>query len=96
MPISDKDDAALADLRWHWDSAYEISHDGGAWTARFLEGTATLSASSADELRDLVREDYWERKASARRVGQVPGGMEAAVCGAGELALRRLIDEGII
>ena len=31
------DQEQLADLRWHWDLAYEINLCGGTWTARFLD-----------------------------------------------------------
>ena len=79
----------LADLRWHWDLAYEINLSGETWTARFLGGPGRLSAGSADELRDLIRADYAARKA-AEASGGAPG------MGEGERALRRLVDDGMV
>jgi hypothetical protein len=85
----------LADLRWHWDSAYEINVSGQAWTARFLGGAETLQAASAGELRLLIRADYAARKTAATSecaLADVP----RCAMGAGERALRRLRDEGLI
>jgi len=79
----------LADLRWHWDLAYEISLSGEAWTARFLGGPGALSAGSAEELRNLIRADYAGRKAA-----ETSGGTPSM--GEGERALRRLVDEGLV
>jgi len=79
----------LADLRWHWDLAYEINLSGGTWTARFLGGPGTLSAGSADELRHLIRADYAVRKAAEAAGGTLE-------MGEGERALRRLVDEGLV
>src|SRR5580658_5773165 len=39
------DQEQLADLRWHWDLAYEINLCGGTWTARFLTGADMFSAA---------------------------------------------------
>lgn len=87
------EDGQLAALRWHWDLAYEINLIGGKWTARFLAGTDVLSAASADDLRLLIRADYQGRTASrAANQAGTPGGE----LGAGERALRRLRDEGVI
>jgi hypothetical protein len=79
----------LADLRWHWDLAYEINLSGETWTARFLGGPGTLLAGSADELRDLIRADYAARKAAEAADGTLE-------MGEGERALRRLVDEGLV
>ncbi len=87
---------ALADLRWHWEEAYEINRAGQTWTARFKADTATLSADSADELRKLIRQDYFDRK-TLERSGQATAGTTGdPVVGAGERALRLLRDEGVI
>ncbi len=87
------EDRQLADLRWHWDLAYEINLVSGTWTARFLPATDLLSASSADELRLLVRADYLTRTAGwAPTASRTPDGD----MGAGERALRRLRDDGVI
>lgn len=85
----------LADLRWHWDSAYEINCSGGTWTARFLDETAVLSAASADDLRLLIRADYMSRKL-VTKPGAASSRRSETDVGAGERALRRLRDEGVI
>lgn len=87
------EDSLLADLRWHWDLAYEINLVGGTWTARFLPGTDLLSACSADDLRLLVRADYLAR--TAARAPAASRTSESDL-GPGERALRRLRDEGVI
>ena len=92
--ISAADEAALTDLRWHWDEAYEIDCSGGAWVARFKADTATISASSDGELRKLIRRDYFDRTSPGRSgQGAVTRGL---VVGNGERALRQLRVEGII
>jgi hypothetical protein len=57
----------LADLRWHWGDAYEIT-----WAGRFhawrRDDGAVLSARSSEELRELIRCDYGHRPV-ARRFG---------------------------
>jgi hypothetical protein len=89
------EDEQLADLRWHWDTAYEISLNGETWTGRFLAGTEILTAPSADDLRGLIRADYLLRNSAAALEDEPPaaGGREM---GAGERALRRMRDEGVI
>jgi hypothetical protein len=52
----------LAELRWHWDSVYEIECRDGEWTARFHHDTVVLTARSAEDLRTLVWADYSQRK----------------------------------
>jgi hypothetical protein len=85
----------LADLRWHWDAAYEIDVSGEAWTARFLTGIDVLTAGSADELRLLIRTDYSARKAVAVSECALADDPRCAM-GDGERALRQLRDEGVI
>jgi hypothetical protein len=88
------DQDQLADLRWHWDLAYEINHCGETWTARFLAGADMLSAATADNLRRRIRADYTSRTAAATfGTGTSASGAEA---GLGVQALRRLRDEGVI
>jgi len=89
------DQEELADLRWHWDLAYEIDLSGGTWIARFLGGESSLEADSADELRGLIRADYASRKAANASGGSHDGTSSDGI-GAGERALRRLLDEGLI
>jgi hypothetical protein len=77
----------LADLRWHWDTAYEISRTGEKWTARFLAGTNILTASSADDLRRLIRADFLFRKSAGTLEDAPPAeserelGVGSARCG---------------
>jgi hypothetical protein len=88
------DSAELEELLWHWGSAYGIYYACGQWTARYLGEPGTLSAGSADELRQLIRADY-NRRTVLRQSG---GGVTEArnAMGAGERALRGLVDEGLI
>lgn len=46
----------LAELRYHWSRAFKIDVRKGLWIAVPLRTTDTLTASSADELRMLMRE----------------------------------------
>ena len=86
------DQEQLADLRWHWDLAYEIDLCAGTWTARFLAGVGLLSAGSADDLRRRIRADYTSRTAATSSgTATSAGGVEAGI---GVQALRRLRDEG--
>jgi len=55
----------LADLRWHWDGAYEINWAGVFRAVRRDNGLA-LQAGSADELRTLIRFDYTRRPVRRR------------------------------
>jgi len=91
------DEAALAELRWPWGAAYEISFAKNAWTARRRAGSSPLLASSADELLHLMRMDYVGCSAErppepAPEVGEC----ELREPGPGERALRKLLDDGII
>jgi hypothetical protein len=88
------DQEQLADLRWHWDLAYEINLCGETWTARFLGGGDMLSAGSADDLRGLIRADYASRTASA--ASDTGTGASRVEAGLGVRALRRLREEGVI
>ena len=89
------DQEELADLRWHWDLAYEIDLSWGTWIARFLGGESSLEADSADELRRLIWADYASRKAADASGGSQDGTPGEGI-GEGERALRRLLDEGLI
>jgi hypothetical protein len=50
----------LADLRWHWDEAYEITWDG-KFRAKRLDDCGELQADTAAELQELMICDYSER-----------------------------------
>ena len=53
-------DRDIADLRWHWDEAYDISWDGRFRASRRDDGT-TLHAGTAEELGKRIRSDYVAR-----------------------------------
>ena len=50
----------IADLRWHWDEAYDITWDG-RFLARRLDDGGYLEADTAEELGERIRRDYTER-----------------------------------
>ena len=56
----------LADLRWHWDEAYEITWDG-RFRARRLDGTGSVDAETAAGLYELLRDDYAEHPVAPHR-----------------------------
>ena len=94
--LSEDDAAALGDVRWHWGQAYEINCSAGTWTARYVDDTSALTATSEPALRTLIRHDYVERRAD--ELGALRAKIEAenTAIGRGEFALRRLADEGVI
>ena len=55
----------LAHLKFHWDTAYQISYDEddrmwrACWTGE--PHGEPLAAMTPDSLRDLIREDYSKR-----------------------------------
>jgi hypothetical protein len=52
-------DESLDEIRWHWDSAYNVEHLGGLWLAQRLDKSrATVSARTPDELMEKIRADY--------------------------------------
>lgn len=51
----------LADLRWHWDEAYEIFWDG-RFRARRLDDGEVLEAETVADLRELIICNYTERR----------------------------------
>lgn len=60
----------LAELRWHWGSAYLISHPKpGVWLAQRRDTRETLRAGSAAELLEKIRDDYAQRPVSRRIAG---------------------------
>ena len=56
--MGEADRPALADLQWHWGSAYKITRAAGHWIAQRRDNGRTISASSPDGLRELIIEDY--------------------------------------
>jgi hypothetical protein len=59
-------DRDVADLRWHWDEAYDISWDGRFRASRRDDG-APLDAGTAGELDQRIRRDYIERPVARPR-----------------------------
>jgi len=57
----------LADLRWHWDEAYEITWDG-KFRAKRLDDGGELQADTAAELKELMICDYSERRVPRPRL----------------------------
>lgn len=55
----------LADLRWHWGSAYLISHPAlDVWLAQRRDTRETLRADMPTALHDAILADYMARKVS--------------------------------
>ena len=71
MALTREQQSALTDLQWHWEDAYLIGYDHqrGSWWARFIGTTEELSASSAEELRHEIRDDYADRKCRREHEG---------------------------
>ena len=56
------DEWSLADLIWHWGSAYVITHPcPDAWLAQRRDNRDTIRASTPAELRDRIVADYTAR-----------------------------------
>ena len=54
-----EEQAALADLGYHWGSEYAIAMCDGVWTARPYDRPASiLTANGAEQLRKLIRQNY--------------------------------------
>jgi hypothetical protein len=57
----------LADLRWHWEEAYEITWDGRFRATRRDDG-GKLEAETAEDLRQQMIRDYSERRVPRPRM----------------------------
>ncbi len=69
--LSREDEEDLAGLAWNWDGAYTFNLKDGVWVATSVaDPTTVLIADSADELRLLVRADYFA--ASQTGAGRLP------------------------
>ncbi len=63
----------LAELRWHWGSAYAISQPRlRTWLAERRDDHEVLRAASAGELLELIRSDYAARPVSRQHGGGQP------------------------
>jgi hypothetical protein len=52
---------ALEDLQWNWGDPYLITGAAGHWLAQRRDNGQTLTASSPEELRELIVENYAAR-----------------------------------
>jgi hypothetical protein len=59
----------LHDLRRHWGDVYSITHNGPKWVAVWRAEGGLLSAGSAAELRQMIRNDYYWRTVKAAPPG---------------------------
>jgi hypothetical protein len=57
---------ALRFLQWNWGDPYLITGAGQHWLAQRRDDQRTLTASSPDELRELMIEDYAAEPVAAR------------------------------
>jgi hypothetical protein len=68
--LSSEDREQLIRLRWLWEKSYEISCDGGTWTARPRKDPETaLTEESSAALWQAIREDNDRRRSGASRAG---------------------------
>lgn len=51
-------DEALRYLQWNWGEAYEITEASGVWRAVRRDNQKTLIATEAQDLRDLIVQNY--------------------------------------
>jgi hypothetical protein len=58
--VTAAEQAALADLGFHWGEHYEISvNDNGTWRASPIhDSSSVIIANSATKLREKIRLDY--------------------------------------
>jgi hypothetical protein len=53
------DTSELNEIAWHWEKAYNVSHDGSICTAvRIGYPQHILTAGTPSELRSMIRSDY--------------------------------------
>jgi hypothetical protein len=53
------DASGLSEIAWHWEKAYNVSHDGSVYLAvRIGYPEHILTANSQRELRSMIRSDY--------------------------------------
>lgn len=67
--LDKEDQSSLLDLAWHWESAYSFSVVEGEWRAvPAADPSEVLTADTAEDLRDKVRNDYASRQATPRPI----------------------------
>jgi hypothetical protein len=52
--------SACADLRWHWDGAYEFGHDGQQYWARRVDNGEVIGDPDLPAFRKMIRLNYHE------------------------------------
>jgi hypothetical protein len=53
------DTSELNEIAWHWEKAYNVSHDGSVYAAvRIGYSQHVLTADTPSELRSMIRSDY--------------------------------------
>jgi hypothetical protein len=52
--------SACADLRWHWDGAYEFGHDGQQYWARRVDNDEVIGDPDLPAFRKMIRLNYHE------------------------------------
>ena len=68
--LSGEDKEQLIRLRWLWEKSYEITCDGGTWTARRLaDPDVVLTEPSSQKLWQAIKDDNARRKAETGRGG---------------------------
>lgn len=68
--LSSEDREQLIRLRWLWEKSYEITCDGGTWTARRLaDPDVALTEPSSQKLWQAIKDDNARRKAETGRGG---------------------------
>jgi hypothetical protein len=50
-----------ANLRWHWDGAYEFGHDGTRYWARRADNDQIIGDPDLLTFREMIRLDYCHR-----------------------------------
>jgi hypothetical protein len=66
--ISKEDMTSLIWLQWHWDSRYVIKLVEGVWQAHPADRPlVVLTADSAMELRDKMKDDFAAQASAGRR-----------------------------
>ena len=61
--LTKEDESSLLDLAWHWESAYAFSVVEGVWQAvPVVAPSVVITADTAEELREKVRQDYTSRR----------------------------------
>ena len=54
-------DGEIADLRWHWGSAYKITSRNAMFRAVRRDDVSAVTALTAESLRTEIRADYQAR-----------------------------------